>query len=98
MATRETPMEVTEVVRGDVRYVANPPLRFNVTFDQADALYDLEGPFGILLWAETRDDLADALQAELRLLLEDYAEGDPARLAYDAKKLREQLRERFGLG
>ena len=90
-------MEVTEVVCGDVRYVANPPLHFDVTFDQTDALYDLEGPFGILLWAETREDLADALQAELRLPLEDYAEGDPARLASDAKKLRRQLRDRFGL-
>lgn len=68
-----------------------------MTFDQADALYDLQGPFGILLWAETCEDLADALEAELRLLLTGYAQGDPAQLASDAKKLRRQLRDRFGL-
>lgn len=93
----ESPMEVEEVVYGDVRYVAKTPLRFDVTFDRDDALYDLKGPFGILLSAESRGDLADALQAELNMLLADYGEGDPAHMAPDAKKLREQIRDRFGL-
>lgn len=90
-------MEVEEIVHGDIRYVANTPLRFDVAFDQADALYDLHGPFGIYLSAGSREDLADALEAELRLLLVDYGQGDPAHLSSDAKKLREQIRGRFGL-
>lgn len=93
----ESPMEVEEIVCGNVRYVANTPLRFDVAFDQADALYDLRGPFGILLSAASREDLADALEAELNLLFADYAEGDPAHMASDARKLREQIRRRFGL-
>ena len=90
-------MEVEEVVYGNVRYVANTPLRFDVAFDREDALYDLQGPFGVLLSADSREDLADALATELRLLLEDYAEADPAQMSSDAKGLREELRRRFGL-
>ena len=90
-------MTVEEVVCGDVRYSAKKPLCFDVAFDRADALYDLEGPFGIMLSAESREDLADALKAELQLLLTDYAKGDPAQMSSGAKKLREQLRGRFDL-
>ena len=90
-------MEVEEVVHGNLRHVANVPLRFDVAFDQEDALYDLQGPFGIHLWAGSREELADALEAELRLLLVDYGEGDPAHMSSDAKKLRGQIRSRFGL-
>ena len=96
----ESPMKVEEVVYRNVRYRryrATPPLRFNVTFDRADAFYDLQGPFHILLSADSREELVDALEAELRMLFADYAEEDPANLASDAKKLREELRSRFGL-
>lgn len=93
----ESPMEVEEVVYDNVRYLAKTPLRFDVTFDQADALYDLRGPFEILLSADSREDLADELETELRLLLADYAEGEPEQMSSDARKLREQLRSRFGL-
>ena len=93
----ESPMEVEDVVYGNVRYSAKTPLRFDVAFHREDALYDLEGPFGITLSAESREDLADALEAELQLLLADYAEGDPAQMSSGAGELREQLRSRFGL-
>ena len=93
----ESPMEVREFFHGNVRYRANPPLCFDVTFDQADDLYDLQGHFGISIWAESRDDLKHALDAELDLLLADYARGDPARMSSDARKLREEVRRRFGL-
>ena len=93
----ESPLEVEEIVHGNIRYVANIPLRFDVVFDQSDALYDLQGPFGIHLSASSREELADALEAELRLLLADYGKGDPAHMSSDAKKLREQIRSRFGI-
>ena len=93
----ESPMKIEEVVYRNVRYSTKTPLCFDVVFHREDALYDLEGPFGILLSAESREDLADALEAELQLLLTNYAEGDPAQMSSGAKKLREQLRSRFGL-
>ena len=93
----ESPMEVEEIANGDVRYVANTPLCFDVAFDREDLFYELQAPFGILLSADSREDLADALEGELRLLLADYAEGDPEQMSSDAKKLREQIRGRFGL-
>lgn len=93
----ESPMAVEEIVCGDSRYVADTPLHFDVAVDQADALYDLQGPFGIMLSAASREDLAEALEAELKLLLADYAEGDPAHMSSDARKLRAQIRRRFGL-
>lgn len=92
----ESSIDVAEFVYRGVRYVANPPLRFDVTFDRTDALYDLQGPFDVLLWADSREYLADALEAELNLLFEDYAEEDPAHLSPDAKTLRDQIRDRFG--
>ena len=93
----ESPMEVKEFVYRGVRHVATPPLRFDVTFDGADALYDVEGPFDVMLSAESREDLADALEAELNLLFADYAEADPAHLSSDAKQLRDQIRGLFGI-
>lgn len=93
----ESPMEIKEFVHRGVSYVATPPLRFDVAFDRADALYDLQGPFDVLLWADSREDLADALEGELNMLFEDYAEGDPAHLSSDARKLRDDIRSRFGL-
>ena len=93
----ENPMIIEEIVYGNVRYSAKTPLCFDVAFHRADALYDLEGPFGIMLSAESREDLADALEAELQLLLTDYAEGDPAQMSSGARELREQLRSRFDL-
>ena len=76
----EGPLEVEEFVCRNVHYAATPSLRFNVTYNRADALYDLQGPFDVMLWAESRGELADELEAELNLLFEDYAEGDPAHL------------------
>lgn len=93
----ESPMEVKEVIYGNVRYVPTMPLHFDVAFDRADALYDLEGPFDVMLSADSREDLADALRAELNLLFEDYAVEDPARLSLGAQKLRDQIRDRFGI-
>ena len=94
----ESPIEVKEVVYRDVRHVATPPLHFDVVFDRADALYDLQGPFDVLLWADSREELADALEAEFNLLFADYAEEDPSHLSSGAKRLRDQIRDRFGLG
>ena len=93
----ESPMEVEEVVYRDVRHVATPPLRFDVTFHRSDAFYELQGPFGILLSADSREDLADALEGELKMLFGEYAERDPGNMTSDARKLRDQIRTRFGL-
>lgn len=93
----ESAMEIEEFVYRNVRYAGTPPLRFNVTYDRAGALYDIEGPFGVMLWAESREELAGELEAELNLLFENYAKGDAVHLSSDAKKLRDEIRGRFGL-
>ena len=93
----ESPVLIEEIVHDDRRYVASTPLRFDVAFDRGDLFYEAQGPFGILLSADSREDLVDALEAELRLILRDYAEGDPENMSSDAKKLRDQMRSRFGL-
>ena len=90
----ESPMEIEEIGDG---HRANTPLRFDVAFDREDLFYELQGPFGILLSADSREDLKVALEHELRLLFTDYAEGNPEHMSSDAKKLREQIRGRFGL-
>ena len=96
VAVDESPMEVPEFFHKNVRYPANPPLCFDVTFDQADDLYGLQGHFGILIWAESREELKSALDVELNILWEDYAQGDPVDMASDARRLREEIRHRFG--
>ena len=93
----ESPMEVEEVVYHDVRHVATPPLRFDVAFHRSDFFYDLQGPFGVLLSADSREDLADALEGELKMLFGEYAERDPGNMTSGARKLRDQIRCRFGL-
>ena len=92
----ESPMEVREFFHGNVRYQPSPPLCFDVTFDQADDLYDLQGHFGISIWAESREELRNALDVELNVLWEDYGQSDPVDMASDARRLREEILHRFG--
>lgn len=84
----ETPIEIREIVIDNVRYRAAPPLRFEVKFDSQDCLYDLQGDFGILVHAATRDDLEDMLRDNLDMLWVEYAQEDPEKLARSARNSR----------
>ena len=92
----ESPVVLEEVVYRNRRYAATTPLRFDVAFNRDDLFYEASGAFDILLSADSREGLVDALQGELRLLLAEYAEGNPERMTSGAKNLREQVRRRFG--
>ena len=94
----ESPIEITELTLGNATYRPNPALRFNVTYVAKDGLYDLQGDFGIVTWAESRKDLEIALYEELDLLWTNYAQNDPLRLSTDAKRLRAEIRSRLGVG
>ena len=93
----ESPVVLEEVVYRNRRYAATTPLRFDVAFNRDDLFYEASGAFDILLSADSREGLVDALQGELRLLLAEYAEGNPERMTSGAKNLREQVRRRFVL-
>lgn len=92
----ESPVVLEEVVYRSRRYAATTPLRFDVAFNRDDLFYEASGAFDILLSADSREGLVDALQGELRSLLAEYAEGNPERMTSGAKNLREQVRSRFG--
>ena len=92
-----SPIVVTEIVVDGRCLVAREPLRYEVTFDdnEDEPLYELEGPFDMYLFAETRELLIDVLYDTLEVFWRDFATGDPAGLTGAAQRLGQELRERF---
>ena len=79
----------------NVPYRAKPPLRFKVTYDPQDQLYDLNGEFGISVSACSRSDLHQELQEALSMLWVEFGQESPDRLSPKAEKLRHLLRKRL---
>ena len=81
----------------NVRYQADPPLRFQVSVghDRRNPIYDLRGDFGIELSAESRSELEETLDSTLDMLWEEYAQERPERLSGDACESRRELLERI---
>ena len=81
----------------NVRYQAEPPLRFQVSVDrdQLNWIYYLRGDFGIELSAKSRQELEDALDETLEMLWEEYAHERPERLSGDACELKFRLLDRI---
>ena len=81
-------IEVAELRLGDVLYRACPRLRFHVSYDAEDTLFDLEGDFEISLSAGSRAELVRELDEVLAMLWQDYAQETPIgsrrRLAFSA--------------
>ena len=96
-ADAEPPIIAHHIDCGGERHRAASPLRFDVSRHEEDALYDLKGPFGILLHSASRVQLEADLRKELARMFADYAQADPGVLASDARKVRLDMRERFGL-
>lgn len=88
-------IEKRDLAFRNVRYRADPPLRFRIGFHNADRLYDLRGDFGIEISAETRPDLEEALDSTLDMLWSEYALEQPENLSTDARTLRKALRGRI---
>ena len=76
-------------------YRADPPLRFQASFEPRHRLYDLRGDFGIEISIESRSELAEALDSMIEMLWREYALENPERLTGDAQILRRQLRDRI---
>lgn len=95
VAFDEDAIELGNVNLCNVPYRASPPLRFKVTYDPHDRLYDLDGEFGISVSASSRSDLHHELQEALSMLWIEYGEESPDRLSPKARRLRTDLRKRL---
>ena len=91
----ESPVEVCELTIDNVHYTIDPPLHFDVEFDDEDQLYDLQGDFDVTLSDESRSELMAALDATLKMLWNEYALEDPQRLSPKGRRLRDEIRRRF---
>ena len=91
----ESPIEIRQLAVGDSRYRIEPLLRFEVSFNRDDLLYDLDGEFEVKLSAEARPELEDALDESLVMLWTEYAQEHPSRLSPKAQELRKKLLEMF---
>ncbi len=94
-ATLDDGIELAELWLDDGLYHANPPLRFDVTYDADDELFDLEGDFEISLSAGSRPKLLRELNEVLSMLWLDYAQEEPDRLSPRARNLRAELLARL---
>ena len=90
-------IEIRDLILCNVRYQADPPLRFQVSVDRnrRNRLYYLRGDFGIELSAESRPELKEALDSTLGMLWEEYAQEIPERLSGDARRLKSALLDRI---
>ena len=91
-------IERRDLVFDNVRYQAEPPLRFQVSVDRVrwNWIYHIEdSDFGIELSAESRQELEDALDSTLYMLWEEYAQEHLERLSGDARRLRRALLDRI---
>ena len=95
VALGEGEIELKELSLCNVPYRAVPPLRFHVSYDDEDQLYDLEGDFEIALSANSRPALLRELHQVLSMLWVDYAQEEPERLSPKARDLRTELLRRL---
>ena len=93
----ESPIEMNKVRINEQDYYADPPLKFEVTFDTKTFYYGLEGEFIYYIYDETRTDLEKTLEAELEFLWNEYAEEQTDPLSLDALELQSKLRKRLKL-
>ena len=91
----EGEIELKELSLDDALYRAIPPLRFHVSYDAEDRLYDLDGDFEITLSANSRPELLRELHEVLTMLWIDYAQEEPTRLSPKARDLRTELLHRL---
>ena len=84
-------IEIAELMLDGSNYRARPPLQFEVEFNDEEYFYSLEGDFDIILAAETRIELEDALDNMLNYLWTKFVHGNPDSFADDAKQLRNEL-------
>ena len=95
VAFEEDTIELSSLNIYNAAYRAEPPLRFKVTYDPQDRLYDLEGEFGIAVSAYSRSELHHELHEALSMLWIEYGQEAPDRLSPKARGLHTRLRKRL---
>lgn len=89
-------IEVEHVYVNNERLRANPPLRYDVQFDNVGFFYTLEGDFDLRLYAYSREDLEDLLHETLQECWLDFAlEEDNNKLDAGAHELKKALLSRL---
>lgn len=88
-------IQINEFSVDGEKYNLSDEWHFTVIFDEADGLYQLEGPHDILLASETRSELEEALEAEIELLWREYGCARDDELSPKAQQLAETLRKQF---
>ena len=80
----------------EVRLWAEPPLRFELGYEDTPSgrLYLIEGELGVMLAAESKDEVLDMLETDLEFLWLDIAQADPDLMTGDARALRREMRAR----
>jgi hypothetical protein len=91
----ESPIMVTAFRFAGRQYSAARPLEFPVTFSPMEGIYTATGDFHMMVSAETRPELEDAVDNALAFLWREYVVSDPQTLSGDAQSLREQLESAF---
>jgi hypothetical protein len=91
----ESPIVVTAFHYRRRRYSAIRPLEFPVTFNLMEGIYTVVGDFHVLVAAETRSELEDAVASALEFLWDEYVVSDRQTLSGDAQSLRERLKRAF---
>jgi hypothetical protein len=83
----------------DINVRPRRPIKIAITFDRDEQFFAAKVPeLGIEAAAQTRDEVLDAVTAELRVLWRKYALEDDARLSDGARRLKENLRTTFEEG
>jgi hypothetical protein len=97
MESEELPVE--PFVVQDMKVRPRQPVKIMIAFDREEQLFTAKVPeLGIEAAAQTRDEVVDAVTAELRVLWRKYALEDDARLSEGARRLKEHLRTTFEEG
>ena len=86
---------ISEINLDGKNYKILPPIEFEIKFHEEESLFELSGSLDIHVAAESRRDLEDSVEAELRMLWEEFACVDDRELSPSAQKLAQQLRELF---
>ena len=95
-----SPMTFDHIEWKSRRLILHPPLSLDPTMDEESGqLYILsDDELGILVFAQTREQLADELSGQLFFQWDAYARESPNRLTSSARRLRQALRARMREG
>lgn len=87
----DSPIEIFHLEVGKQTIKPKIPMSIPVQFNQELGQYDLDGPFGIVLGAETRPEIETQLFLELAMLWREYVKTPDNMFTSAARSLRDEL-------